>query len=127
MIDIQASIARYLRDSGHSFIHLKAVLFDMDGVLFDSMPYHADAWVASMAKFHLPMTREVAFLNEGRTGMNTIAMIYKEKYGVEPSKELVDRIYEDKCQEFSKHPEPDRMPGAYELIQQLQADGITPV
>lgn len=127
MIDIQSSIARYLRDSGHSFIHLKAVLFDMDGVLFDSMPYHADAWVASMAKFDLPMTREVAFLNEGRTGMNTIAMIYKEKYGVEPSKELVDRIYEDKCQEFSKHPEPERMPGAYELIQQLQADGITPV
>ena len=25
-------------------IHLKAVLFDMDGVLFNSMPYHAEAW-----------------------------------------------------------------------------------
>ena len=127
MIDIQEAIARYLRDSGHSFIHIKAVLFDMDGVLFDSMPYHADAWVVSMARHHLPMTREEAFMNEGRTGMSTIALIYKRIHGTEPSKELVDRIYEEKCQEFSKHPEPARMPGAYELIQQLQADGITPV
>jgi len=106
---------------------LKAVLFDMDGVLFNSMPYHADAWVVSMARNGLPMTREEAFLNEGRTGMSTISLIYERMYGVTPPKELVDRIYQEKCDEFSKHPEPERMPGAYELIQQLQAQGITPV
>jgi len=126
-MNIKESIARYLYGSGHSYINLKAVLFDMDGVLFDSMPYHADAWVTSMAKFDLPMTREIAFLNEGRTGMSTISMIYKEKYGVEPSKELVDRIYEDKCNEFSKHPEPERMPGAYELIHKIKRQNIIPV
>ncbi|HAF82912.1 MAG TPA: beta-phosphoglucomutase, partial [Bacteroides uniformis] len=35
------SIARYLEKHGHPNIQLKAVLFDMDGVLFNSMPYHA--------------------------------------------------------------------------------------
>ena len=25
-------------------IQLKAIFFDMDGVLFDSMPYHAKSW-----------------------------------------------------------------------------------
>ena len=28
---------------------LKAVLFDMDGVLFNSMPYHAVAWAKAMS------------------------------------------------------------------------------
>ena len=34
----QEAIARYLQSSGHSQIQLKSVLFDMDGVLFNSMP-----------------------------------------------------------------------------------------
>ena len=40
----QEAISRYLQSSGYSRIQLKSVLFDMDGVLFNSMPYHADAW-----------------------------------------------------------------------------------
>ena len=42
----QEAISRYLQSSGYSRIQLKSVLFDMDGVLFNSMPYHADAWIA---------------------------------------------------------------------------------
>ena len=34
----------------------KAVLFDMDGVLFDSMPNHAYAWSHAMTQFGLEMT-----------------------------------------------------------------------
>ena len=30
---------------------LKAVLFDMDGVLFNSMPDHAESWMKSAAQF----------------------------------------------------------------------------
>ena len=37
---------------------LKAVLFDMDGVLFDSMPNHAYAWSHAMTEYGLQMTRE---------------------------------------------------------------------
>ena len=115
------------RFPSHTSIHLKAVLFDMDGVLFDSMPYHADAWVTSMAKYNLPMTREVAFMNEGRTGMNTINLIYNQVYGHDATKELIDEIYLDKCNEFAKHPDPPRMPGALELLKKLKRDGIQPV
>ena len=110
-----------------SSIHLKAVLFDMDGVLFDSMPYHADAWVTSMAKYGLPMTREEAFMNEGRTGMSTINLIYNRVHGKDAPKKLIDEIYLDKCNEFAKHPDPSRMPGALDLLKKLKRDGITPV
>ena len=33
-----------------SVLRLKAVLFDMDGVIFDSMPHHAVAWVKAFAE-----------------------------------------------------------------------------
>ena len=53
-------------------IHLKAVLFDMDGVLFNSMPYHAEAWHKVMLAHGLNLSREEAYLHEGRTGAGTI-------------------------------------------------------
>ena len=40
----QEAIEKYLKQHGHEKINLKAVLFDMDGVLFNSMPNHASSW-----------------------------------------------------------------------------------
>ena len=37
-------IENYMQLHGFKTMQLHAVLFDMDGVLFDSMPYHAKAW-----------------------------------------------------------------------------------
>ena len=75
------AINRYLIRSGHQCIRLKAVLFDMDGVLFDSMPYHADAWAQVMKRHGLDLTREEAFLHEGRTGKATVNLVYQRQYG----------------------------------------------
>ena len=38
----------------------KAILFDMDGVLFDSMPNHAYSWSHAMTQFGLQMTAREA-------------------------------------------------------------------
>ena len=45
------AINNYLHAHGYESIDLKAVLFDMDGVLFDSMPNHAEAWHKIMKRF----------------------------------------------------------------------------
>ena len=50
----------------------KAALFDMDGVLYDSMPNHAIAWQQSMASFGIHMTAEDAYATEGARGIDTI-------------------------------------------------------
>ena len=127
MNDIQTSKARYLQGSGHSFVDLKAVLFDMDGVLFNSMPYHADAWHTVMERHGLHLSREEAFLHEGRTGAATINLVYRRQYGCDADPQLIERIYAEKSAEFARHPEPDVMPGAAELLQQVKAEGLTPV
>ena len=82
------SIARYLEKHGHPYIQLKAVLFDMDGVLFNSMPYHADAWHKVMERHGLHLSREEAYMHEGRTGASTINIVYQRQYGKDAKEEI---------------------------------------
>ena len=49
-------VKQYLQKHGFGCFAPKAVLFDMDGVLYDSMPNHAVAWQQSMAQFDIHMT-----------------------------------------------------------------------
>jgi len=56
----QEAIAQYLKQNHYESIQLKSVLFDMDGVLFDSMPYHAEAWHKTMKAHGLNLSREEA-------------------------------------------------------------------
>ena len=121
------SIARYLEKHGHSNIQLKAVLFDMDGVLFNSMPYHADAWHKVMKRHGLHLSREEAYMHEGRTGASTINIVYQRQYGKDATPEMIESIYAEKSAEFSTHPEPERMPGAWEVLQKVKAAGLIPV
>ena len=121
------AISRYLREHGYDNIRLKAVLFDMDGVLFNSMPYHADAWHTVMERHGLHLSREEAYMHEGRTGAATINIVYQRQYGKDATPEMIESIYAEKSEEFNRHPEPERMPGAWEVLQKIKAEGLTPV
>lgn len=123
----QEAVARYLQSHGHSQFQLKSVLFDMDGVLFNSMPYHADAWHKVMERHGLHLSREEAYLHEGRTGASTINIVYQRQYGKEATPEMIESIYAEKSAEFSTHPDPERMPGSWEVLQKIKADGLTPM
>ena len=123
----QEAINNYLKRTGQEALRLRAVLFDMDGVLFDSMPYHADAWAEVMNRHGLRFTREEAFLHEGRTGAATINIAYRRQYGQDAPPELIQQMYQEKCEAFSHHPEPGRMPGAPELLRKVKEAGLVPV
>ena len=42
---------------------IKAVIFDMDGVLVDSMKYHIKSWIKSFWVYGIPVTEEeIAFI-----------------------------------------------------------------
>ena len=115
----EKNISHYLRSHACERLHLRAVLFDMDGVLFDSMPYHANAWAEVMNRHGLHFTREEAFLHEGRTGAATINIAYQRQYGHEAPPELIQQMYQEKCEAFSRYPEARPMPGAAELLEKL--------
>ena len=67
----EEAIRTYLQAHRFGSLDLKAVLFDMDGVLFDSMKNHAAAWHEAMKRYNLQMSPEEAYLHEGRTGADT--------------------------------------------------------
>lgn len=62
---IKEAIKQY--QSSHNFDHFdpKCVLFDMDGVLYDSMRNHAAAWQEAMAQFDIHFTAADSYATEG--------------------------------------------------------------
>ena len=106
---------------------LKAVLFDMDGVLFDSMPYHSEAWHKVMKSHGLTLSREEAYMHEGRTGASTINIVFQRELGREATQEEIESIYQEKSVLFNSYPEAKRMPGAWELLQKVKKDGLIPM
>ena len=126
-MDYNKAIQDYKQLQGHKALQLRAVLFDMDGVLFDSMPYHASAWSQVMQEAGYNFTPHDVYMNEGRTGSSTITTASLAQFGTTPTQEEIDRLCKAKCDLFATYPETPRMPGAIELINKVKACGLTPM
>ena len=96
----------------------------MDGVLFNSMPYHSEAWDQVMISHGLNLSREEAYMHEGRTGAATINIVFQRELGREASQEEIEKIYKEKSILFNTHPEAERMPGAWELLKKIKSEGL---
>lgn len=121
------SIDRYLQTYSYSKINLKAALFDMDGVLFDSMPYHAEAWHNVMCEHNMPLTREEAYLHEGRTGASTINIVCRREQNRTASREEIEAIYKEKTIAFNRFPAAQPMAGAKGTLDKVKASKLTPM
>lgn len=122
---IKDSIQKYLQKSKYNLINLKAVLFDMDGVLFDSMPYHAEAWHKVMCENNLHMSREEAYMHEGRTGAGTINIVSRRVLGRNATTQETEDIYREKAAIFNSYPEAKPMMGADKVLAKVKKDGLT--
>ena len=105
---------------------LKAVFFDQDGVLYNSMPYHAEAWAWAMTKHGLPYTALETYRNEGRTSTGVIQELHQRMYGTPATQELIETIYKDKTAYFTEKTGgfPGTIPGVREVLQYLHHSGI---
>ena len=111
----------------HGFGHFcpKAVLFDMDGVLYDSMPLHAIAWQESMKKFGIHMTTADAYATEGARGIDTICLFVKQQQGKDISLEEAQRMYDEKTRLFHAMPEAPIFDGVFSIMEKIQRSGMT--
>lgn len=106
------------------FSKIKAVLFDMDGVLFDSMPNHAKAWEAAFASVGIEFSPYEAYLQEGRTGASTIQGVYRRLFGRDAGESEIKKLYDIKTSLFESSGEPVAMPGAAEALAAVKQKGL---
>ncbi len=119
----EAKVA-YLIKHGFEEFCPKVALFDMDGVLYDSMPNHAKAWRESMASYGLEMSEEEAYAFEGMRGFETIKIVAGKQWNREISDEESVEMYRVKSDCYSACPTAPMMRGTYGLQQEMRRLGL---
>lgn len=102
-----------------------AYFFDMDGVLFDSMPRHAIAWEEVMSRHGLPFTARDCYINEGRTGESVIREAFQKALNRDATPDEVKTIYAEKSayyHQLLKTTTPT-IPGVADVLQFVKDSG----
>ena len=103
----------------------KLAMFDMDGVLLDSMPRHAETWCRRFREdcgFDMPLLE--AYANEGRTSRSIISLMIRKYLGREASAEEIEQMYARKCAEVESLGPMPIMPGAIDAVRAVRAKGM---
>lgn len=119
----QEAIRKYNEQATQPFTP-KVVLFDMDGVLYDSMPNHAKAWQRAMAEFGIHFTAEDSYATEGARGVDTVRRYAKEQLGKILTEQEAENIYQLKAQYFHEMPTTNIFDGVKDLMQKIQSSGL---
>lgn len=102
----------------------KVVLFDMDGVLYDSMPNHGIAWQRAMKEFGIHFTVEDSYATEGARGVDTIRKYAKAQLGKELTEEEAQKMYDLKAHYFHEMPEAKIFDGVTDLMKKIKDSGL---
>lgn len=107
---------------------IKAALIDMDGVLYDSMPFHAKAWHQLFTDLGVTTSNpDEYYLYEGMTGTDTIGMILKRELNQDTTPEERKELYAKKASLFRNCGAAKMMPGAAEMLDALKEKGLNTV
>ncbi len=100
---------------------VRAVMFDMDGVIYNSMPNHATSWHRAMTSFGLQMSPEDAYLYEGMRGVETIKLLAKAQWGKDLTDKEAAEMYAVKSAYYAACPAAQKMPGVEDLMRKIKA------
>lgn len=117
-------VAKYLEKNNFERFEPMVALFDMDGVLYDSMWNHAQSWHESMAHYDIPMTEMDAFRYEGMRGVETIRLVTRQHRGQAVSEKEAEEMYKYKTECYRKKKTAPMIPSVHQLQENLHNKGI---
>ena len=104
---------------------MKGILFDMDGVLIDAMPYHAEAFkIAFKEEVNHDIDKKDVFLLEGMPGPELVKEIFKkiDKSKKEIDNDIIKRISKRKEQVFKEIQKAKSFEGVENLLKSLNCN-----
>ncbi len=99
---------------------LNSVIFDMDGVVVDGMPYHIESWKNALSTVGISVTDLEIYLMEGMTGEETIQELTSKKNKF-LSDESIRNVLKLKRKIFKDIFTVKLMKGSQELLLELQS------
>jgi HAD superfamily hydrolase (TIGR01509 family) len=101
----------------------KGIIFDMDGVLIDSMPFHAEAMrIAIKEETNHNIEKKIIYLLEGMSGTKLVKEIFKrEKIDKNIDDTLAERISKRKKEIFKEIQQSKPIEGVRELVNDLKS------
>lgn len=121
---IQEAIDRYLHKHHFSILAPKAVLFDMDGVLYDSMRFHSRAWHETATHHQLDSKPEDFYLFEGQTGESTINELFQRTFKRNATEQEKESLYKEKAELFNRYNDGEAMKGASDVLAKVKEYGL---
>ena len=103
---------------------LKCVIFDMYGVLYDSMKNHEVSWAGSFKAEGIYFPAYETYMHEGSPGHETIASVFKQYLNKEATLEDMERVYNEKVRLMGLSPKAEKMPMMKDLVDLLKKKGI---
>lgn len=120
---LEEAVESFLEKQSYPEFRPKAVFFDMDGVLYNSMPAHAKAWVEALKEEGVSFSEYQAYLNEGRTGHGTIDDVFLQQKGREATEVEKQRIYKRKSEIFDGFGEASTITGIDKVMDYIKQVG----
>lgn len=100
----------------------RAIIFDMDGVVVDSMPYHFIAWYEALRPWGVRVSSFEVYSKEGERWDKTLRNLLS-RTKIKPTKAVLGKIFLSRKRIFRKYFKRFIFKGAEELIQSLDKKG----
>ncbi|MDN3512240.1 MAG: HAD family phosphatase [Candidatus Jettenia sp.] len=99
---------------------MQAILFDMDGVLVDSMPYHAEAWGMILKTVGINIEKKLIYELEGANSRQVIDAIFRQ-FGRIPTDEEIQEITRKKLEIFEQIAQVKPFDGIQEFLETVKS------
>ena len=103
--------------------NIKAVIFDMDGVITDTMGYHCKAWKTIFHRQGIQVSDQDVYCREGQKGIDSLRELCAE-YGRAFTPSLARKILKDKEDFFKSIFKRRFIVGARSFVRCLRAQGF---
>ncbi|HNW39027.1 MAG TPA: HAD family phosphatase [Candidatus Omnitrophota bacterium] len=102
---------------------IEAIIFDMDGVIVDSMPYHFIAWYEALRPWGIRVSCFEVYAQEGERWEITLKGLLK-RARIKPTPKVLNAIFSLRQKIFKRYFKRFIFQGAYELLADLKKRGF---